>query len=81
MRIAISDFTMEETDQCPHDFRCLETGQCETSGTCEVEDADGQNILLLECNEWVNCPYQVSFGKGLLCTCPTHYAICTQNLQ
>lgn len=64
---------LDETTKCPHDFRCLRTGQFGPEGKCEVESRDGKNILFLTHCDQFACPYRLSFGMGQLCTCPTHY--------
>jgi len=75
MGIVISDQILNETKECTRGFSCLKTGQDKEPKVCEVSDADGKNVLFLKTKKIVECPYQVSFGESLICTCPTHYAI------
>ncbi len=72
MKYEVPDSVIEETTKCPQDFKCLSTGIC---GDCEVTSVDGKNILFLESNKTKQCPYNLSFGDGTVCTCPTNYAL------
>ncbi|NOQ19219.1 MAG: hypothetical protein GQ571_04525 [Desulfobacterales bacterium] len=75
MGIVISDQILNESKECRQGFCCLQTGQDKDPKVCEVLDANGKNVLFLKTKKIVECPYQVSFGESLICTCPTHYAI------
>ena len=75
MEIVISDQILNETKECTRGFSCLKTGQDKDPKICEVLDANGKNVLFLKTKKVVDCPYQISFGDSLICTCPTHFAI------
>ena len=75
MEIVISDQILSETKECPRKFSCLKTVQDKDHKVCEVSDANGENVLFLKTKRTAECPYQISFGESLICTCPTRYAI------
>lgn len=75
MEIVISDKILHETKECKWGFSCLKTGEDEEPKLCEVSDANGKNVLFLKTKKVVECPYQISFGESLICTCPTRFAI------
>ena len=75
MGIVISEQILIETKECTREFSCLKTGRDKEQKICEVLDANGKNVLFLKTKRIVECPYQVSFGESLICTCPTHFAI------
>lgn len=75
MSVHIAESVREETKKCPRNFSCLATGKCEDGPMCEVDNANGKNVLFLTSKEVLFCPYQMPFGDELICTCPTHYAI------
>lgn len=75
MKIHIDQSVQEETTKCSHNFSCLSTGKCGDRDMCEVEYADGKNMLVLKSKEAASCPYRMSFGTVLMCTCPTHFDI------
>ncbi len=81
MSVSIPETVLQETDKCPHDFSCLETGKCGTESMCEVNHADGKNILFLESDEPASCPYRLTFGYSQVCRCPTHYEIEVETTQ
>lgn len=75
MGIVISDQILKETKECKRKFSCLKASPDENLQNCEVLDANGKNVLFLKDKKIVDCPYQVSFGESLICTCPTRFAI------
>ncbi len=75
MEIVISDQILNETKECTRGFSCLKTGQDKDPKICEVLDSNGKNVLFLKTKKVVDCPYQISFGDSLICTCPTRFAI------
>lgn len=74
MSFDVSDQVGRETARCEHSHACLETGLCGNKPMCEVDYADGQNVLFLKTKDQASCAYRLSFGDGQVCTCPTHYA-------
>ena len=64
---------IEETTKCQYDFGCLTTGECPCG--CQVEGVDGKNVIYLKSKKHKQCPYNLPFGDGTLCICPTHYII------
>ncbi len=78
MKFKVPESVLKETTKCSHDFACLTTGQCCYSDECKVHTANGKNVLFLEPNEFVNCPYWTRYGSETLCTCPTHNALYRQ---
>jgi len=81
MALSVPDDVVQETTKCPHEFSCLSTGQCGHADKCEVQSADGKNVLFLASEEQRACPYRIPFGRGQLCTCPTRYFIYKQHGQ
>lgn len=75
MEIVISDQILSETKECTRGFSCLKTVQDKDHKLCEVLDANGENVLFLKTKRIAECPYQISFGESLICTCPTRYGI------
>ena len=75
MKTRIPDSVLAKTTKCPNDFSCLETGRCGDPSLCEVDYADGINILFLIPREWVNCPYRITFAARQVCRCPTNFVI------
>ena len=72
----IPEDVIQETTVCQHDFSCLSTDKCGERGRCEVEYADGKNVLFLVSKKHLDCPYRIPFGEAQACLCPTHYALC-----
>ena len=75
MNVEVSDKVRDETTKCPHDFVCLSTDQCGDRELCDVDYADGKNVLFLSSEHHHFCPYRITFGGREVCTCSTHYAI------
>ena len=71
----VPDSVLRETVDCPYDFRCLENKQCGDPKECEVDYADGRNMLFLKSTVSFGCPYRMLFAGNAICRCPTHYAI------
>ena len=72
---AVPDSILKETTNCPNKFSCLQTAQCGSREICNVQETYGKDILVLKTRESADCPYRLSFGTGMICRCPTHYAI------
>ena len=75
MSFTIPEKVINETSMCEYHFSCLKPGQLQDNPICSVDYADGHNVLFLKKDESRPCPYQVPFGYGMVCTCPTHFAI------
>ena len=75
MPFRVPDDVLKMTTKCPHSFSCLTQDQSGEHKMCEVEDINGTNVIFLKDTQGVVCPYRVSYAKGQICTCPTHYAI------
>jgi len=75
MGIVIPDQILNETKECTRGFSCLKTEPDKEQKNCEVLYANGKNVLFLKTKKIVDCPYQISFGEGLICMCPTRFAI------
>ncbi len=78
MSTSVSKQVLEKTSKCIHGFSCLESGCCGTRPLCEIDHANGEDVLFLKAKDLISCPYRVTFGHGQLCTCPTRFALCTQ---
>ncbi len=75
MKFNIATKVLKETTKCPNNFSCLLSGQAGDPVECEVQWADGNNVLLLKSKKPLTCPYRLPLGKGQICTCPTRSAI------
>ena len=75
MTVVVSEEVLRETSKCPHEFSCLDDGQCGDHPLCEVEDANGKNVLFLTTKRPAVCPYRLHFGYSQICRCPTHFAL------
>ena len=64
---------LKETTKCPNNFSCLNTAQCGDSIECKVDFADGENMLFLESNKTIPCPYRISSSSIEVCQCPIHF--------
>ncbi len=68
MTFQVSDEIRRSASDCPKGFRCLDGV---TSDMCPIEDSVGfGEVHFIECRTDGFCPYQRSFGRGWLCTCP-----------
>ena len=81
MNFEVPDEVRAETTKCPNDFACLSTGQCSDRELCDVDYADGKNVLFLSSEQPLFCPYRMTFGGREVCTCPTHFAIHQQSAK
>lgn len=75
MNITVSKEILDRTTKCLHAFSCLDSGKCGEREMCKVTSDGGENVLFLTSKEVMACPYQLPFGNGQLCICPTHFAI------
>jgi len=73
-KLNVPESVLAEAKDCPSKFSCLSTGKCgDEPQLCEVESANGKNVLFLSLKERKECPFHVPFADGLLCTCPVRY--------
>ena len=72
MKHVVPDEVIENTDKCPSDFSCLETGKC--YGGCKVYHADGEDILVLKRRSLgaAFCSNYSEYGDDYVCLCPVH---------
>ena len=75
MKFTVQADVLNKTTKCSYKFSCLENDYCGEHPLCEVDYADGKDILFLKTKESYNCNYCMPFGYRQLCTCPTHYVI------
>jgi len=75
MDFDVPQSVVEETTQCRHGWACLKNGGCGELPLCEVEYADGKNILFLATKDSATCPYRLAYADRQLCMCPAHFAI------
>ena len=74
MEYRVPDEIMLEADKCPYDFSCLSSRKCGDRKMREVRWADGKNVLFLNTEKRIDCPYRMMFGFGQICTCPVRFA-------
>ncbi len=75
MSFTISEKILNQTVKCEFGFSCLKSRKNEDKPMCDVDYANGQNVLFLKNDDSISCPYQTPYGYGMVCTCPTHFAI------
>lgn len=75
MDFTISKETIKQTSKCEYQFSCLKSEESSNYPICPVDYANGKNVLFLKQDEAIPCPYQLPFGFGMVCTCPTHFAV------
>ncbi len=75
MTVNIPEEVLAETSKCKNNFSCLKTHKCEKITPCEVDYANGKNVLFLIDKAYRNCPYRTSLGTMKICSCPTYYAL------
>jgi hypothetical protein len=66
-RYTVSEETITETKKCKKGFSCL-TGQRED--LCQVESCINGKVHFIKCLDKDPCPYQDTFGDGVICHCP-----------
>jgi hypothetical protein len=82
MTFNIPDKVLNETTKCTNKFECIKSSNPGYPGnhkTCEVEYADGKNVLFLKEKDTATCPYRLSFAFSQVCTCPVHFEIYKQH--
>ena len=79
LNIQIDDKIISSTTKCPSDFFCLKnTGKpmCDVDRDICIPEYSIQESGLFVFPQSVNgCPYQMSFGYGFMCHCPTRHEI------
>jgi len=75
MDFDVPESVVKETSQCLYGWVCLKNGCCGEKPLCEVEYADGKNILFLATKDSATCPYRLAYADRQLCMCPVHFAI------
>ena len=65
---AVSEETIAGTQSCEKGFSCLK-GQRED--LCLVEYCVNGKVHFIKCLNEESCPYQGTFGDGVICYCPT----------
>ena len=68
----INQATIDKADSCSKEHRCL---ACEEGTLCHITSAPMGEVLFIECKEDSICSYQMSFGDGMVCTCPVRKEI------
>ena len=66
-RYTVSEETITETKKCKKGFSCL-PGQRED--LCQVESCINGKVHFIKCLDKDPCPYQDTFGDGVICHCP-----------
>ena len=69
----VPESVLAEAKDCPYEISCVSTGKCGDRELCEIESANGKNVLFLTSKEPAQCLFRVLFADGLLCACPVHY--------
>jgi len=73
MKYKISDNILNVTTKCPNNFGCLTEPD---KYICKIDKIVGEDILFVKHgNPHYYCPYAVTFGHSLVCTCPTRLEI------
>ena len=59
---------IDNTKQCPRDFQCLtEYGK----PFCSVEEVVAEDVLFIKSPAGITCNYNMPYGDGNVCLCPT----------
>lgn len=71
----IPSSVLNAASDCPHDFVCLDTGECGVQGVCEEDHASfAENILYLKNIEPAStCLYHTSSDDLKMCSCPVKF--------
>ncbi|HQP30603.1 MAG TPA: hypothetical protein PLB81_04690 [Deltaproteobacteria bacterium] len=75
MDFDVPESVVKETTQCPRGLACLKKEGCGEKPLCEVEYADGKNILFLTSRDSATCPYRLAYADRQMCMCPVYFAI------
>ena len=79
MKFQVSNDAKNKTTQCPSDFHCLSDNE---KPMCDVEKpmcfseyvSEGYGLFVKPLGDH-ECPYQMPYKTGFLCTCPTRREI------
>ena len=71
MDIVVNNETLRKTIKCQEDFSCLK-GEADF---CRVEYCIDGKVHFVKGLSYDYCYYQLSFGEGYFCTCPTRKEI------
>jgi len=65
--------SIQKTTKCPSEFKCLtdETHPCCVPASPVIE---GYGLFVLTARQH-SCPYNMAFGNGFICNCPSRYEI------
>ena len=77
MQIDVPSDVLEQASKCKSNYSCIETRQCGDVVDCEVNYANGRNVLFLKSDKTIQCPYRLIFGGATLCHCPVHFYLYT----
>jgi hypothetical protein len=80
MHSMVPENVQKATTKC----RCTDTincADCKRTDFCEVNYADGENVLFVHTKMKPDCNYNFSYGHGYICTCPTNFYLHTHNLR
>jgi hypothetical protein len=72
----IDEKTLKETTKCVNDFECLKDENY-TCRVVKVESCINKEVLFIDCKRFT-CPYKVTWGNGVICSCPTRIEMYNQ---
>jgi hypothetical protein len=73
MALIINSEAIQKTTKCSSGFKCLtdETHPCCAPAGTAIEGYG----LFVNASRQHSCPYNISFGNGFICNCPSRYEI------
>lgn len=65
---SVSAETLAETKRCNKDFSCQKGPR---EDLCPIDYCVAGKVHFIKCQNKEICPYQSTFGDGVICNCPT----------
>jgi len=75
LEFKIPDEIVGKSTDCMYRHACLANDPCDEFPKCLIKYPVSENILMLQRQDMLGCPYCTDFGSGHFCSCPVRYAI------
>lgn len=69
----MSDNVIHKTKKCRNGTPLLD--QNSRQPLCTVDYTFGENLMFVNSESEIGCPYRLSYGNRTICSCPAHYAL------
>lgn len=69
----INQKIIDETIHCENNFECLEN-ENHSCFLMKIDHCIGHKVLFINCTK-ITCHYNMNFGNGVVCNCPTRKEI------